>query len=137
FGVKAKPGANPAKRLLHHAIFVRPQIKYVDLGLGLWVRYYGHDGVNTVGDIGIRFALLTIPKHGYLLRVSLELPDKIQDMAVLIVFAQNTGEPHDIALHPKTFAISLNQSFTRQLRRTVKRSLHRERGSFGRRKDFG
>src|SRR5579872_4070125 len=53
-------------------------------------------------------------------------------MTVRVALTEDRHESEDIALEAEPLTVCLDQSFTRELRRTVERRLNRERGGFAR-----
>src|SRR5205085_10538810 len=94
------------------------------------------NGVDTVVDVEIGFALMAVSKNTKLRRIVAQLSIEVHNVAVGVALAENRHEPEDPSLDAEAFRIGFDQAFAGQLRRSVERRLDGEwrvlrRGDYG------
>ena len=121
--------------IVHLAIFVGPQVEYVDLFLCAFD--HQQHGVETILNVEIGFSLVAVSEHVEPVGIGTELFEEIKDMPVRVALAENRHKAKDVTLESETLAVGLNQAFAGQLRRAIQRRLDGEGRVFRRWKDLG
>src|SRR5690242_18807881 len=92
----AQAPCDPPDRIFHLAILVRSEVENVHLLSGLLHRRQNRG--NAVPNVQVRLPLAAIAENIQIIRVSFQLPVKIEDMPVRVALPQNGDEAEDVRL---------------------------------------